>query len=141
MNLKGRTNIFNCKENDFKSIIVFLTFKNNTSLNLQIEIVDCADLEVVKKSVDLRQLLWDSLETWTARLEDWDVQPFHSLDPNELADFIKSNLAIIEQVQKGLPENTVVQNYQGSVDQMKTKVKKVSISNFNVFKIIIFSFQ
>jgi hypothetical protein len=76
----------------------------------------------VKRSVELRQLLWDSLETWNARLEDWDVQPFHVLDPEELSDFIDTHVHVIERLHGGLPENSVILRYEGSVIQMKNKV-------------------
>lgn len=83
---------------------------------------ECSDLENVKRSVELRQLLWDSLEMWNARLEDWDVQPFHALNPGELSDFIDTHVHIIERLQGGLPENSVILRYEGSVILMKNKV-------------------
>lgn len=78
----------------------------------------------MKGSVELRQLLWDSLETWNARLEDWDVQPFHTLDPGELSDFIDTHDNIIERLQSGLPENSVISQYERSVNLTKNKVTK-----------------
>jgi Dynein heavy chain, N-terminal region 2 len=88
----------------------------------KIKLGEYSDLETVKKSVELRQLLWDSLEMWNARLEDWDVQPFHALDPDELSDFVDTHVHIIEQLESGLPENSVILRYDGSVIQMKNKV-------------------
>ncbi|KAF4523959.1 hypothetical protein B566_EDAN012432 [Ephemera danica] len=89
----------------------------------QLKVPECAMLAEAKEAVRLRQLLWDSLEFWESKLEDWESQTFHTLDPEEVDLAVQQNYKIISELEAGLPANHVVDKYKSSVDNVVTKVE------------------
>jgi dynein heavy chain len=87
-----------------------------------LDVPECKELAIAKDAVYLRQLLWDSLEIWENKLEDWESQVFHSLDPDEVAATIENNKQIICQLESGLAANQVVTKYKNSISNMNEKV-------------------
>lgn len=72
--------------------------------------------------VKLRQLLWESVESWEKYVEDWTTNSFASLSPEEMSQTIARFMKNVVQFEKGLPENFIVPKLRNKVERIKDKV-------------------
>lgn len=79
-------------------------------------------LEEVMNDVKLRQLLWESVETWATTMDEWYHADFNELNVEEMNTFVAKNIKNITQLEKGLPKNLIVPKLRDDVEIMKNKV-------------------
>lgn len=79
-------------------------------------------LDEVINDVKLRQLLWESVETWEQNVNDWTYNDFNTLNPDDMNQTTAKFMKFINQFEKGLPENLIVPKLKASVELMKDKV-------------------
>lgn len=79
-------------------------------------------LDEVMSDVKLRQLLWESVDTWGKTVDEWYHCDFTTLDVEEMNLFTAKNVKNITQLEKGLPPNLIVPKLKDEVELMKDKV-------------------
>lgn len=79
-------------------------------------------LDEVMSDVKLRQLLWESVDTWAKTVDEWYHCDFTTLDVEEMNLFTAKNVKNITQLEKGLPPNLIVPKLKDEVELMKDKV-------------------
>lgn len=80
------------------------------------------ELEAVADELRLKQLLWDSLQEWDAKCTQWFECEFSDLDPEDVTSTTMKFMKFVQQLEKGLPPNTVVPLLRFKVDQMRSMV-------------------
>lgn len=80
------------------------------------------DLEEVAAELKLKQILWDSLDEWDNRYDEWLREEFMRLNPEDLSVQTTKYVKIVAQLEKGLPPNQVVPVLKEKVEQMREKV-------------------
>lgn len=88
----------------------------------QVEITRFDILDEVVSDVKLRQLLWDSVDTWAKNIDKWTNSDFSTLIPEEMNQTTAKFMKYILQFEKGLPENLIVPKLKENVECMKNKV-------------------
>lgn len=79
-------------------------------------------LDEVMSDVRLRMLLWESVESWASKVDEWYHMIFHELNVEDMNLFTVKNVKNINQLEKGLPKNLVVPQLKEDVETMKDKV-------------------
>lgn len=60
--------------------------------------------------------------SWEIQKEEWDNQPFNTLDPDDLTNKVNKYTRSIQQLEKGLPANELVPQLKEKVEAMRNKV-------------------
>ncbi|KAH0628434.1 hypothetical protein JD844_009589 [Phrynosoma platyrhinos] len=94
--------------------------------NFKVEVTKFEALEEVCAELKLKQLLWDSLCEWAILEEDWMECKFDSLDPESLNSQVSKYAKFVNQLEKGLPPNSVVPQLKDKVERMKEKVPVIT---------------
>lgn len=79
-------------------------------------------LDEVMADVKLRMLLWESVESWACKVDEWYHMNFHELNVEDMNLFTVKNIKNINQLEKGLPKNLVVPKLKEDVETMKDKL-------------------
>lgn len=79
-------------------------------------------LDEVMADVRLRMLLWESVESWASKVDEWYHMNFHELNVEDMNLFTVKNVKNINQLEKGLPKNLVVPQLKEDVETMKDKL-------------------
>ncbi|XP_042305526.1 dynein axonemal heavy chain 6 [Sceloporus undulatus] len=90
--------------------------------NFKVEVTKFEALEEVCAELKLKQLLWDSLCEWAILEEDWMECKFDSLDTESLNSQVSKYAKFVNQLEKGLPPNSIVPQLKEKVERMKEKV-------------------
>ena len=88
----------------------------------QVEVTKYDELEEVYAELRLKQLLWDSIDSWDQMVSEAMVAKFDTLDPEELTSTTMKYAKSVYQLEKGLPPNGVVPLLKGRVENMRDKV-------------------
>ncbi|KAM8939967.1 dynein axonemal heavy chain 6 [Pelodytes ibericus] len=94
--------------------------------NFKVEVTKFDALEEISAEVKLKQLLWDSLSEWDVLQDEWMKANFEALDPEQLNSLVLKYAKFVNQLEKGLPPNTVVPQLKGKVETMKEKVPVIT---------------
>ncbi|XP_064860607.1 dynein axonemal heavy chain 6-like [Oncorhynchus nerka] len=86
--------------------------------NFKVEVTKYEALEELSAEVKLKQLLWDSLEEWDALQAGWMECKFEELDPETLSAQVNKYAKCVNQLEKGLPPNSVVPRLKEHVEGM-----------------------
>lgn len=95
---------------------------NLVQILFQVEITRFDILDEVVADVKLRQLLWESIETWEKYVEECTKNEFSTISPEELGQTTARFMKYVVQFEKGLPENFIVPKLREKVERMKDKV-------------------
>lgn len=79
-------------------------------------------LDEVMADVKLRMLLWESVESWATKIDEWYHMNFHELNVEDMNLFTVKNIKNVNQLEKGLPKNLVVPKLKEDVETMKDKL-------------------
>ncbi|KAG8512932.1 Dynein heavy chain 6, axonemal [Galemys pyrenaicus] len=90
--------------------------------NFKVEVSKFDALEEVSAELKLKQLLWDSLHEWDQLQEEWLKSKFDCLDPELLNSQVSKYAKFVNQLEKGLPPNSVVPQLKSKVESMKEKL-------------------
>nr|XP_015200901.1 PREDICTED: dynein heavy chain 6, axonemal [Lepisosteus oculatus] len=94
--------------------------------NFKVEVTKYDALEELSAELKLKQLLWDSLEEWDALQDGWLACKFDALDPEQLSSQVTKYAKFVNQLEKGLPPNSVVPILKGKVEGMREKLPVIS---------------
>ncbi|XP_063314781.1 dynein axonemal heavy chain 6 [Pelobates fuscus] len=94
--------------------------------NFKVEVTKFDALEEISAEVKLKQLLWDSISEWDVLQDEWLKCKFEALDPEQLNSLVLKYAKFVNQLEKGLPPNSVVPNLKEKVDAMKGKVPVIT---------------
>uniref|UniRef100_A0A8C4FET8 Dynein axonemal heavy chain 6 n=1 Tax=Catagonus wagneri TaxID=51154 RepID=A0A8C4FET8_9CETA len=90
--------------------------------NFKVEVSRFEALEEVSAELKLKQLLWDSLSEWDQLQQEWLKSKFDCLDPESLNSQVSKYAKFVNQLEKGLPPNSVVPQLKTKVEKMKEKL-------------------
>uniref|UniRef100_A0A8K9XJ36 Dynein, axonemal, heavy chain 6 n=1 Tax=Oncorhynchus mykiss TaxID=8022 RepID=A0A8K9XJ36_ONCMY len=94
--------------------------------NFKVEVTKYEALEELSAEVKLKQLLWDSLEEWDALQAGWMECKFEELDPETLSAQVNKYAKCVNQLEKGLPPNSVVPRLKEHVEGMREKLPVIT---------------
>ncbi|XP_072373357.1 dynein axonemal heavy chain 6 [Scyliorhinus torazame] len=94
--------------------------------NFKVEISKFDLLEEVHADVKLKQLLWNSLNDWDVRVDEWLQLKFETIDAEELTGEVAKYSKFVNQLEKGLPSNTVAATLKDNVEQMRQKLPVIT---------------
>ncbi|XP_078146083.1 dynein axonemal heavy chain 6 [Centroberyx gerrardi] len=94
--------------------------------NFKVEVTKFEALEDLSVDVRLKQLLWDSLEEWDSLHDGWMQSTFEQLDLEHLSSQVTKYGKHINQLEKGLPLNSVVPCLKNKVDDMRQKLPVIT---------------
>ncbi|XP_041935143.1 dynein heavy chain 6, axonemal [Alosa sapidissima] len=94
--------------------------------NFKVEVTKFEALEELSAEVKLKQLLWDALEEWEALESAWLECKFDKLDPEVLSAQVAKYSKYVNQLEKGLPPNTVVPELKRHVEGMREKLPVIT---------------
>ncbi|XP_021206053.2 dynein axonemal heavy chain 6 isoform X1 [Bombyx mori] len=83
-------------------------------------------LDEAINDVKLRQLLWKASKEWNDMFKSWYDNPFNTLDVDEIQNTTISYGKIFNQLDKGLPSNTIVPKCKELIDVIKEKLPVIS---------------
>ncbi|KAL7841172.1 hypothetical protein SRHO_G00248630 [Serrasalmus rhombeus] len=92
----------------------------------KVEVTKYESLEELSAEVKLKHLLWDALEEWTSLQNTWLQSKFDELDPELLSAQVNKYGKYVNQLEKGLPPNSVVPHLKATVDSMREKLPVIS---------------
>ncbi|XP_075260085.1 dynein axonemal heavy chain 6-like isoform X4 [Convolutriloba macropyga] len=90
--------------------------------NFKVEVTRFEELEEVSSELRLKQLLWDSVQEWDVMYAKWLEDKLLDLDAEEMNGSVTKFQKYVNQLEKGLPPNTIVPILKQRVDSMKTKM-------------------
>uniref|UniRef100_UPI00398F6457 dynein axonemal heavy chain 6 isoform X2 n=1 Tax=Pristiophorus japonicus TaxID=55135 RepID=UPI00398F6457 len=94
--------------------------------NFKVEISKFDLLEEVHADLKLKQLLWNSLNEWDLRMDEWLQLKFETIDAEDLTSEVTKYSKFVNQLEKGLPPNTVVAKLKDNVDAMRQKLPVIT---------------
>ncbi|XP_072114311.1 dynein axonemal heavy chain 6 isoform X1 [Mobula birostris] len=94
--------------------------------NFKVEITKFDLLEEVHADIKLKILLWKSLNDWDRHTEECLQFGFETIDAEQLSSEVNKYSKIVNQLEKGLPQNTVVAKLKDNVDQMRQKLPVIT---------------
>ncbi|XP_047672459.1 dynein axonemal heavy chain 6 isoform X2 [Tachysurus fulvidraco] len=94
--------------------------------NFKVEVTKYDSLDELSAEMKLKHLLWDSLEEWDKLQNSWMQSTFHDLDPEILSIQVNKYNKYVNQLEKGLPPNSVVPKLKAGVEAMKGKLPVVT---------------
>ncbi|XP_046489725.1 dynein axonemal heavy chain 6 [Neodiprion pinetum] len=97
------------------------TYRNHQKA-FKVEVTRFDMLEQVTNEVKLRTLLWETVDTWAAAVEEWHIVPFDTLNIDEMTSFTSRNVKNIAMLEKGLPPNNIVPKLKEDVEVIKDKL-------------------
>ncbi|XP_072318696.1 dynein axonemal heavy chain 6 [Eucyclogobius newberryi] len=83
-------------------------------------------LDMLTKDVQLKQLLWNSLEEWDNLKEQWQQNLLSELDLEALAAQVTKYSKYANQLEKGLPRNNLVPSFKEKVELMKSRLPVIT---------------
>ncbi|XP_055022499.1 LOW QUALITY PROTEIN: dynein axonemal heavy chain 6-like [Boleophthalmus pectinirostris] len=83
-------------------------------------------LKMLTTKVQLKQLLWDSLEEWDTLQEKWRKSLLSKLDLEMLAAQVTKYSKYANQMEKGLPCNNLVPSFKKKVELMKCRLPVIT---------------
>lgn len=92
----------------------------------RIEMTRFEMLDQVISDVKLRQLLWESLDTWKKAKEDYTFGDFNTLNPEDVNMFVNKMLKNIAQLDKGLPKNDITPDFKEDVEMFKERIPVIA---------------
>ncbi|XP_066516038.1 dynein axonemal heavy chain 6 isoform X2 [Hoplias malabaricus] len=93
---------------------------------LKVEVTKYESLEELSAEVKLKHLLWDALEEWDNLQNNWMQSKFDELDPEQLSAQVNKYAKYVNQLEKGLPSNSVVPHLKAGVDSMREKLPVIT---------------
>ena len=90
--------------------------------NFKVEVTRFEELEEVSSELKLKQLLWDSVQEWDVMYAKWLEDSLLGLDAEEMNSSVTKFQKYVNQLEKGLPPNTIVPILKTRVDSMKAKM-------------------
>ena len=90
--------------------------------NFKVEVTRFEELEEVSAELKLKQLLWDSVQEWDTLYATWLEENLLKLDAEDMNGQVTKFQKYVNQLEKGLPPNTIVPILKTRVDGMKTKM-------------------
>ncbi|XP_066151500.1 dynein axonemal heavy chain 6 [Euwallacea fornicatus] len=88
----------------------------------QLEVFHFDVLDDAMNDVKLRQLLWESADSWAKTVGEWYLCDFNTLNVEDMSLFIAKNAKSIEQLEQGLPPNLIVPKLKDEVQLMTEKL-------------------
>lgn len=88
----------------------------------KMEVTKFEMLEDVINDVRLRQLLWDSLDSWKKMYEEFMYGDFSTLVPEDVNMYVTKVLKSIAQLDKGLPSNDITPDFKEDVERFREKL-------------------
>ncbi|CAH0547855.1 unnamed protein product [Brassicogethes aeneus] len=98
----------------------------NYQKQFRLEVTRFDVLDEVMGDVKLRELLWESVETWAATIDEWYHADFNDLNVEDMNTFVAKNIKNINQLEKGLPKNLIVPKLRDEVEIMKNKMPVIT---------------
>ncbi|XP_051801201.1 dynein axonemal heavy chain 6 isoform X2 [Acanthochromis polyacanthus] len=92
----------------------------------KLEMTKFDTLEKLTADFRLKQLLWDSMEEWDSLQYGWWQSTLMQLDMEQFSSQINKYGKLVNQLEKGLPPNSLVPNLKDKVDVMKQKLAVVT---------------
>ncbi|XP_029949300.1 dynein heavy chain 6, axonemal [Salarias fasciatus] len=89
---------------------------------LKLEVTKFGPLEALTAEFRLKQLLWDSLDEWDSLLSGWQQSTLEQLDLEQCNSQVNKYNKYVNQLDKGLPQNSVVPSLRNKVEAMKQKL-------------------
>lgn len=83
-------------------------------------------LENVINDVRLRQLLWDSLDSWKRTSDEYNNGDFSTLVPDDVNMYVTKILKNIIQLDKGLPANDITPDFKEEVERFREKIPVIT---------------
>ncbi|KAM4603926.1 dynein axonemal heavy chain 6 [Polymixia lowei] len=94
--------------------------------NFKVEVTRFQALEELSAEVRLKRLLWDSLEEWDSIHDGWMQSAFDQLDSEQISTQVNTYGKYVNQLEKGLPPNSVVPCLKHKVDGMREKLPVIT---------------
>ncbi|XP_062864847.1 dynein axonemal heavy chain 6 isoform X2 [Trichomycterus rosablanca] len=94
--------------------------------NFKVEVTKYECLEELSAEVKLKHLLWDSLEEWNHLQNRWMQSKFTELEPELLSAQVNKYSKYVNQLEKGLPPNSVVPSLKTGVESIREKLPVIS---------------
>ncbi|KAI5628238.1 dynein heavy chain 6, axonemal isoform X2 [Silurus asotus] len=92
----------------------------------KVEVTKYDALEELSSDMKLKVLLWDSLEEWDKLQNSWMQSKFDDLDPELLSAQVNKYSKYVNQLEKGLPPNSVVPHLKVGVNTMREKMPVIT---------------
>ncbi|XP_023141924.2 dynein axonemal heavy chain 6 isoform X2 [Amphiprion ocellaris] len=92
----------------------------------KLEMTKFDTLEKLTADFRLKQLLWDSVEEWDSLQNGWQQSTLMQLDMEQFSSQINKYGKLVNQLEKGLPPNSLVPNLKDKVDVMKQRLPVVT---------------
>ena len=73
---------------------------------LEIEVDQFVDVDKVKREVEDRINLWDSLSEWSNKVDEWKKSPFVEIETETISKEAENYTKIVMRCQRGLPEDS-----------------------------------
>ncbi|XP_036933614.1 dynein heavy chain 6, axonemal [Acanthopagrus latus] len=92
----------------------------------EMEVTEFHALESLTAQCRLSHLLWDSVEEWDSLQDGWRQSKLEQLDLEQLSSQIIKYGNYVNQLEKGLPHNTVVPSLKEKVELMKERLPVIT---------------
>lgn len=92
----------------------------------KLEVTKFDALEKLTADFRLKQLLWNSMEEWDSLQNGWRQSTLMQLDLEQFSSQIIKYGKLVNQLEKGLPQNNLVPNLKDKVDVMKQRLPVVT---------------
>lgn len=77
------------------------------------------ELEIVKREIEVKLLLWESLGDWTGLIENWTKTSFVNLDTEIIGEQSEKYLKIALHCEKNLAQNEVIKRFKGDLEKFR----------------------
>lgn len=92
----------------------------------RMEVTKFEMLEDVINDVRLRQLLWDSIDSWKKTCDEFTYGDFSTLNPEDVNMYVTKILKNITQLDKGLPSNDITPDFKEEVERFREKIPVIA---------------
>lgn len=94
---------------------------------LEVEVDQFVDVEEVKREVNDRISLWDALNDWSQKVDDWKQAPFAAIDTDTISKEAERYTKIVVRCERGLPPNSsAVKHLRDQVFEFKATMPIVT---------------
>lgn len=109
-NLKSKTQKLNLDVNKYQNYATKLQIKGYEEVK---------ELENVKKDIEIKLLLWESLSDWTETILQWKNTPFSELNTEDINERSDKYWKVALQCEKHLLKNMVLDKFKNDVGDFK----------------------
>lgn len=88
----------------------------------QLEVARFAELDDALGDLKIRQLLWETLETWSHALKEYRFGDFNAINPDNVAKFVAKTWKSLSQVEKSLAENEITADLKAEMNAFQARI-------------------